>query len=98
QPVGLLRERRFGGRAVPVEDREQVDRVEVGAVGLGIGAAIFGDDEAAEPQREARSERRLAGAFGAVEANMAGHNAILPVAAARRHWISPSIDRPRSTT
>ena len=81
-----------------VENRQEVDVVEVGPIGLDIGAAIFGNDEPAEPQREARCQRRFASAFGAMETNMVRHTATLPVAAARRHWISPSIDRPSSTT
>src|SRR3546814_9387520 len=81
-----------------VENREQIDLAEFGAVRLGIGAAIFGHDHAAETRGETRRQRRFSGAFGAVKADVTGHAGAVPAAAARRHWISPSIERPSSTT
>src|SRR3546814_9839674 len=81
-----------------VENREQIDLAEFGAVRLGIGAAIFGHDHAAETRGETRRQRRFSGAFGAVKADVTGHAGAVPAAAARRHWISPSIERSEEHT
>src|SRR3546814_15063843 len=77
-----------------VENREQIDLAEFGAVRLGIGAAIFGHDHAAETRGATRRQRRFSGAFGAAKADVTGHAGAVPAAAAQRHWISPSIERP----
>src|SRR3546814_6846283 len=73
QPFGILRHRVACRRDMAVENREQIDLAEFGAVRLGIGAAIFGHDHAAETRGETRRQRRFSGAFGAVKADVTGH-------------------------